>query len=91
MKFKVRVTVGVNFPGAGLTKKNKEFDIEAPSASEALSQAGAKAREAFPGAPTDYASWQVSLALNTGAAEAKADEKQPEPQPAAAAAPAREI
>lgn len=74
MKFKVRVTVGVNFPGAGLTKKNKEFDIEAPSAAEALSQAGAKAREAFPGAPTDYASWQVSLALNTSDTEAKVED-----------------
>lgn len=74
MKFKVRVTVGVNFPGAGLTKKNKEFDIEANSVSEALSQAGTKAREAFPGNAAEYASWQVSVALNTSDTEAKVED-----------------
>lgn len=65
MKFKVKVQVGVNFPGMGLTKKNKEFEIEADSIESAMSAAAAKYREIYKQEPSEFASWQVSLSLHT--------------------------
>lgn len=67
MKFKVKVQVGVNFPGMGLTKKNKEFEIEADSIESAMSAAAAKYREIYKQEPSEFASWQVSLSLHNDA------------------------
>ncbi len=64
MKFKVKVQVGVNFPGMGLTKKNKEFEIEADSIESAMSAAAVKYREIYKQEPSEFASWQVSLSLH---------------------------
>lgn len=85
MKYKAKVVVGVDFPGVGITRKNKETSFEASTLSEAMAKAATFAAGAFPGKPDAYKTYQVSVTVDDGASADKA-EPQPEPQPAAAAA-----
>lgn len=74
MKLKVKVQVGVNIPGVGVTKKNKEFEVEGDSLETTLQAVAVKYRELKLQEPHEYAAWQISVALPAPAAEAPAAE-----------------
>lgn len=88
MKFKAKIVVGVDFPGVGITRRNKEERFEASNVADAAQKAAAFAARAFPGDPSSYKSYQLSLAIDDGAAPAK-DEPQERAAPASAAAAAQ--
>lgn len=66
MKFKVKVVAGVEFPGVGISRKNKETSIEATSLPDAMTKAAAFAAQAFPGDPAAYKAFQVSVTIDDG-------------------------
>ena len=70
MKLKAKVQVGVDMPGMGLTKKNKEFEVEAGSVEEAMQAVASKYRELKLQEPTEYASWSISVSLAPATAPA---------------------
>lgn len=63
MKFKVKVVVGVDFPGLGISKKNKEFTVEAATLEDVMAAAVTEYRKVFQQEPGDFASWQLSISL----------------------------
>ncbi len=81
MKYKVKVQVGADIPGVGLTRKNKEFAVEADTLAEALTKVEAEYSKLGLQAPESYAAWQVAV---TRAPEAEAPANPGEPVPAEA-------
>lgn len=72
MKFKIKIQLGVNFPGVGVRKMNKEFEVEADGPESAVTEAMRKYRAEGGQEPASFASWQMGVAMAT--AEAKASE-----------------
>lgn len=72
MKFKIKIQLGVNFPGVGVRKMNKEFEVEATSPETAVTEAMKQYRAGGGQEPDSFASWTLGVAMV--GAEAKASE-----------------
>lgn len=67
MKFKIKIQLGVNFPGVGVRKMNKEFEVEADGPEAAVTTAMQKYRAEGGQDPASFASWQMGVAMSTEA------------------------